>query len=140
MLHRIVGRGVARHERGYDAGIVLYPVAVLLLIARRSGISCTIAAIGWALLGVRRRLRHARAAKRDAACAPLPWNRDKSWGGFLAFFVAGGAAALAVAYWLGLSRSRSSSLIAALAAAIAESLPAAASTTTSPFRSRPRSR
>src|SRR5690348_4246665 len=32
VLHRVVGRGVARHERGYDAGIVLYPVAVLLLV------------------------------------------------------------------------------------------------------------
>ena len=30
VLHRIVGKSVARHERGYDAGIVLYPVAVLL--------------------------------------------------------------------------------------------------------------
>src|SRR2546422_5867134 len=32
ILHRLVGKRVARHERGYDAGIVLYPVAVLALI------------------------------------------------------------------------------------------------------------
>src|SRR5438105_91043 len=32
VLHRIVGKRVARHERGYDAGIVLYPLAVCALI------------------------------------------------------------------------------------------------------------
>src|SRR5437762_1952181 len=32
VLHRIVGKRVARHERGYDAGIVLYPIAVCALI------------------------------------------------------------------------------------------------------------
>ena len=34
VLHRLVGRGVSRHERGYDEGIVFYPVAVLLLAGR----------------------------------------------------------------------------------------------------------
>src|SRR5437870_544778 len=33
LLHRLVGRGVARHERGWDAGIILYPLAVGALIA-----------------------------------------------------------------------------------------------------------
>ena len=28
LLHRIVGRRVSRHERGWDVGIVLYPFAV----------------------------------------------------------------------------------------------------------------
>src|SRR4051812_19767418 len=32
ILHRLVGKRVARHERGWDAGIVLYPLAVLALI------------------------------------------------------------------------------------------------------------
>ncbi|HEY8713650.1 MAG TPA: hypothetical protein VIM68_12320, partial [Thermoanaerobaculia bacterium] len=32
LLHRIVGTRVSRHERGYDAGIILYPAAVLALI------------------------------------------------------------------------------------------------------------
>ncbi|MFL6247091.1 MAG: hypothetical protein ACJ74H_13755, partial [Thermoanaerobaculia bacterium] len=48
-LHRLVGRGVARHERGYDAGIVLYPVAVLLLILTFRH-QLHFAAIGWTLL------------------------------------------------------------------------------------------
>src|SRR5581483_11576355 len=32
VLHRIVGKRVARHERGYDIGIILYPLAVFALI------------------------------------------------------------------------------------------------------------
>ncbi len=32
LLHRIVGTRVARDERGWDWGIVLYPAAVLVLI------------------------------------------------------------------------------------------------------------
>ena len=37
LLHRLVGKRVARHERGWDWGIVLYPAAVLALGAERSG-------------------------------------------------------------------------------------------------------
>src|SRR5947199_9981008 len=32
LLHRLVGKAVARHERGWDFGIVIYPVAVGVLI------------------------------------------------------------------------------------------------------------
>ena len=32
LLHRVVGKRVARHERGWDWGIVLYPAAVMLTI------------------------------------------------------------------------------------------------------------
>src|SRR5688500_2649296 len=49
VLHRLVGRGVSRHERGYDEGIVFYPVAVLLLILVFRH-QLHFAAIGWALL------------------------------------------------------------------------------------------
>src|SRR6476469_6660045 len=46
LLHRIVGTGVARHERGYDAGIVLYPLAVLaLVVVFRHHLA--IAAVAW---------------------------------------------------------------------------------------------
>src|SRR5688500_2495685 len=49
MLHTIVGSGVARHERGWDAGILLYPLAVLLLILIfRENLA--IAAIAWTIL------------------------------------------------------------------------------------------
>src|SRR5688500_17740094 len=49
ILHRIVGRGVARHEQGWDAGILLYPLAVLILIVVfRENLA--IAAIAWMIL------------------------------------------------------------------------------------------
>jgi uncharacterized protein (TIGR00297 family) len=119
LLHRLVGRHVARHERGYDAGIVLYPVAVLLLVvAFRHQLHY--AAIGWALLAFGDGF--ATLAGKSVRLGALPWNRDKSWGGFLAFLIAGSAMALAVAYWLDY-REPVVVLIAALAAAIAESLP-----------------
>ena len=49
LLHRLVGKHVSRHERGYDAGIVLYPLAVLLLVLIFRH-ELHFAAIGWALL------------------------------------------------------------------------------------------
>src|SRR6188474_1297146 len=49
LLHRIVGKRVARHERGYDAGIVLYPAAVLALILFFNW-HIEIAAAAWVIL------------------------------------------------------------------------------------------
>lgn len=118
VLHRLVGRTVSRHERGYDAGIVLYPVAVLLLILVFRH-QLHFAAIGWALLAFGDGV--ATLAGQAMGGAKLPWNRDKSWAGLIAFFIAGGAMAVAVAYWLDY-REPVVVLIAALAAAITESL------------------
>jgi uncharacterized protein (TIGR00297 family) len=118
LLHRLVGRHVSRHERGYDAGIVLYPVAVLLLVLVFRH-ELHFAAIGWALLAFGDGV--ATLAGKSIRIGSLPWNRDKSWGGLLAFFIVGSAAAIAVAYWLDY-RHPIIILIAALAAAITESL------------------
>ncbi len=118
VLHRLVGRTVSRHERGYDAGIVLYPVAVLLLILVFRH-QLHFAAIGWALLAFGDGV--ATLAGKAMGGAKLPWNRDKSWAGLLAFFLAGYAMSLAVAYWLDY-RAPVVVLMAALAAAITESL------------------
>lgn len=118
VLHRVVGKRVARHERGYDAGIVLYPIAVLLLIlVFRHHLHY--AAIAWALLAFGDGV--ATIAGKAFRIAPLPWNRDKSIGGSLAFFIAGSLAGLAVAYWMDY-RAPIVVLVAALAATIAESL------------------
>lgn len=119
LLHRLVGRGVARHERGFDAGIVLYPVMVLLLVlVFRDRLH--FAAIAWAMLAFGDGV--ATLAGKSMRIATLPWNRDKSWGGFIACFLAAAAAGLAVAYWMDF-REPVVVLIAALAAATAESLP-----------------
>ncbi|MBV8518523.1 MAG: DUF92 domain-containing protein [Acidobacteria bacterium] len=119
VLHRLVGRAVARHERGYDAGIVLYPVAVLLLILVFHD-ALHFAAIGWMLLAFGDGI--ATLAGKAFRLAPLPWNRDKSLGGLIAFVVLGGAGALAVAYWMNY-REPLVVLIATLAAALVESMP-----------------
>jgi uncharacterized protein (TIGR00297 family) len=118
-LHRIVGRSVARHERGFDAGIVLYPIAVLVLILVFRN-QLHYAAIAWALLAFGDGV--ATLAGQSFGIARLPWNRDKSWGGFLGFLIFGGAGAFAVAYWMDY-RAPLAIVVTTLAAAIAESLP-----------------
>ena len=119
VLHRLVGKRIARHERGFDAGIVLYPAAVLaLVVVFRDRLH--FAAIGWAILAFGDGV--ATLAGKWMRIAPLPWNRDKSWGGFLAFLIVGFAMACAVAAFL---RYYDFVVIAVacLAAAITESLP-----------------
>jgi uncharacterized protein (TIGR00297 family) len=117
-LHRIVGTRVARHERGYDAGIVLYPFVVLLLILifrnhiAYAGIVWTILAFGDGM---------ATVMAGVARIAPLPWNRAKSWGGFLGFVLFASAAAITAGWWLG-DPDVAAIEIAVLAAAIGESL------------------
>ena len=118
VLHRIVGRSVARHERGFDAGIVLYPVAVLaLILIFRNNLH--LAAIGWTTMAFGDGV--ATLAGKTRPIAPLPWNRNKSWGGFLAFIVAGVVGGLAVVAWLG-AGTWQLVLAAVVAGAIAESL------------------
>lgn len=119
VLHRVVGRRVARHERGFDAGIVLYPVAVLLLIVVFRD-ALHYAAIGWALLAFGDGV--ATLAGKALPIARLPWNRDKSVGGLLSFLIAGSVAAIAVGWWMDY-RQPLVILVAALAAAIVETLP-----------------
>ncbi|HEX2832261.1 MAG TPA: DUF92 domain-containing protein [Thermoanaerobaculia bacterium] len=119
LLHRLVGRGVARHERGYDAGIVLYPIAVLLLVVLFRE-RLVFAAIAWAFLAFGDGV--ATLAGKSFPIARLPWHREKSWGGLLGFLIAAYASGLAVAYWMDY-RAPFVLLIAALAAAITESLP-----------------
>ena len=118
MLHRIVGRRVARHERGFDAGILLYPIMVLVLVVVFRD-RLHYAAIAWAMLAFGDGV--ATLAGKSMRIAPLPWNRDKSWGGFIACLVASAVAGIAVAYWMDF-RAPVAVLVAALAATIAESL------------------
>jgi uncharacterized protein (TIGR00297 family) len=119
VLHRLVGKRVARDARGYDAGIVLYPIAVLLLIlVFRHRLHY--AAVAWVMLAFGDGV--ATLAGKSVPLGRLPWNRDKSWGGLLAFLVAGTAGGLAVSYWLGTPMPLMVPA-AALVAALVESLP-----------------
>lgn len=119
VLHRVVGRRVSRHERGFDAGIVLYPFMVLLLILVFRD-ALYVAAIAWAFLAFGDGV--ASLAGKAMRIASLPWNRDKSWGGLIAFFVCAAAAGVTVGFWMGY-RHPWVIVLAALVAAVVESLP-----------------
>jgi uncharacterized protein (TIGR00297 family) len=119
LLHRVVGKGVARHERGYDAGIVLYPVAVCALILIFNW-HIGLAALAWVILAFGDGV--ATLVGRRMPIARLPWNHIKSWGGTLGFVIFGGAAAYAIARFFGYP---SLAVVAAtvIIAAFIESLP-----------------
>ncbi|HEV2721257.1 MAG TPA: DUF92 domain-containing protein [Thermoanaerobaculia bacterium] len=120
LLHRLVGRGVARHERGWDAGIVLYPAAVCALILVFNW-HIEIAAVAWALMAFGDGF--ATVIGRVLPIAALPWNRQKSWGGTLAFLVFGGAAAFAVGMQYGGHPRLEALALVVVASAFAETLP-----------------
>lgn len=114
--------------RGYPLGILFYPLSVLLLILafpRRPDI----VAAAWAIMalgdgaatmvGTRSRGRR------------LPWNRDKSVAGMVAFAAAGAVGAVALALWTRpvvtpvppLAFTLVAPILAAIAAAGVESMP-----------------
>lgn len=86
LLHRLVGKRVSRHERGYDAGIVLYPLAVLILIVVFRD-HLAIAGASWAIMAFGDGF--ATLAGKNIRGPRLPWNEEKSWSGFLAFIAFG---------------------------------------------------
>lgn len=86
LLHRLVGKRVSRHERGYDSGIVLYPLAVLVLIVVFRD-RPAIAAAAWAIMAFGDGF--ATLAGKNIRGPRLPWNEEKSWSGFLAFLAFG---------------------------------------------------
>jgi uncharacterized protein (TIGR00297 family) len=119
LLHRIAGRRVSRHERGWDIGIILYPFAVTVLIVVFHW-HLEIAAVAWVLLAFGDGF--ATVIGQRLPLAPLPWNRAKSWGGVIAFVFCGGAAAFAIARLFGAPQDVAIAA-AVLVSAIAESLP-----------------
>jgi uncharacterized protein (TIGR00297 family) len=119
LLHRLVGRRVSRHERGWDIGIVIYPFAVTVLIIVFHW-HLEIAAIAWVLLAFGDGF--STVIGQRLPLAGLPWNRTKSWGGLLAFVLFGGAAAFLIARVFGAPHDVAIAA-AVLVSAIAESLP-----------------
>ncbi|HMD35773.1 MAG TPA: DUF92 domain-containing protein [Vicinamibacterales bacterium] len=128
LLPRLGGRRLYRdvdRHRGFPVGILLYPASVLLLIlVFRSRLDMVAAAWGILAFGD-------GFATLVGGGAPLPWNRQKSVRGTVAFVVFGAAAGIALAWW---TRSAvdpappmvftiAAPLAAAVAAAFVESLP-----------------
>lgn len=90
ILPLFLGRRIARDPRGTDLGILLYPIAVLLLVVSFPH-DPGIAAAVWAILAFGD--GSATLAGRLIGGPRLPWNPAKTFAGSLAFVFAGGAAA-----------------------------------------------
>jgi len=100
LLPRYGGRRLWRADesaRGHSPGIVLYPVAVLLLLLLY-GTRLEVAAAAWGILA----FGDGMAGLAGLALGrgnPLPWNPAKSWAGMVAFTLFGGAGAAALLLW-----------------------------------------
>jgi uncharacterized protein (TIGR00297 family) len=98
-LQRVLGRRLFRPgERvgRLTSGIVLYPLMVLLLLLIFSG-RLDIVAAAWGILAAGDGM--ATVVGRRFPITPLPWNRQKSLGGTMAFAVCGAAAGIGLAWW-----------------------------------------
>ena len=88
-------------DRPMRSGIVIYPLAVLALVLCFPD-RLEIAAAAWAILAAGDGC--ATIAGRAAGSTPLPWNRQKSVAGLIAFIVCGSVAGVAAAYWVASDR------------------------------------
>jgi uncharacterized protein (TIGR00297 family) len=130
VLPRVAGHlyRPGEHPRSAGSGIALYPLAVLLLILVFHD-RLDIAAAAWAILAVGDGM--ATLVGRRLGGGGLPWNREKSVAGTLAFFMCGGLAGALVAWWCrpnvtpepDLWFSIAAPLVAALVAALVETIP-----------------
>jgi uncharacterized protein (TIGR00297 family) len=130
LLPRLAGRRIYRTSdlsRGVMSGIVLYPIAVLLLLLAFPG-RPDIVASAWAILAFGdgcATLVGRRGRRR------LPWNRDKSVAGTIAFVAAGASAGIALAAWTRPAVTPTppwtfivvAPLVAAIVAALVETIP-----------------
>lgn len=131
VLPRAAGDSLSRptdRSRGYPLGILLYPLAVLLLILAFPA-RPDIAAAGWAIMAWGDGI--ATLAGRAWGRRPLAWNPDKTVEGTLAFFCAAAAAGVFLSWWASgavdpappLAFTLLAPVVAAGAAALAETLP-----------------
>jgi uncharacterized protein (TIGR00297 family) len=157
LLPRIGGRQLYRpadEARGFPLGILLYPLSVLLLtLAFPSRLDIVAAAWGILACGDGAATLVGRASRSNAEFAEhaenyfsrlsadsaisafkrghLPWNREKSVAGTIAFAVFGALAGVALAWWVRpavsplppLTFTIVAPIVAALAAAFVETIP-----------------
>lgn len=98
-LPRMGGRKLYRPTdvlRGFPLGILLYPIAVLLLILLFPS-RLDIAAAAWGILAFGDGA--ATVVGRRFGRRRIPWNREKTIEGTIAFIVAGGAAGAFLSWW-----------------------------------------
>ncbi len=122
---RLGGRGLWReqdHRRGVAAGIVLYPlvILVLILVFRHS---LEVVAAAWAILAFGDGM--ATIAGSALSSARLPWNSAKTWLGSLAYWVFGTLGAAAALWWTLAHQAREMHFGFLVLAAVATALVAA---------------
>jgi uncharacterized protein (TIGR00297 family) len=128
VLPRLGGRRLYRSAElaaGRSVGIVLYPVAVLLLIALFFQ-RLEVAAATWGILAFGDGM--ASIVGMTVGRARLPWNAAKSWAGTLAYWLFGTAGAAALLLWTApgeyaVGFALAAAAAAALVAAALESMP-----------------
>jgi len=124
ILPHVGGRRISRSEKGFDRGIILYPVAVLVMIVAFRN-EPVIAAAVWGILAFGDGC--ATLVGKHVRTAPLPWNREKSWGGTITFFTVSLVACHFLLQFFGTRPPIASILftagVTALVCAIVESLP-----------------
>ncbi|HEX3704592.1 MAG TPA: DUF92 domain-containing protein, partial [Vicinamibacterales bacterium] len=127
VLPRIGGRRLYRpvdNARGFPLGILLYPLAVLLLILTFSS-RLDIAAAAWGILAFGDGA--ATLAGTRFRGRALPWNAEKSVAGSVSFAVCAGVGGIALAWWTRPGGSiwfvTLAPIAAAIAAALVESMP-----------------
>jgi len=105
-------------------GVVFYPISVLVLILLYRH-HLHIAASAWAILALGDGM--ASMAGESLRGPSLPWNREKTWSGFVAFTIAGAAGAYVLARWvapaLPVEKVFIVSVAGALVGALVESVP-----------------
>ncbi|HEY5610788.1 MAG TPA: DUF92 domain-containing protein, partial [Thermoanaerobaculia bacterium] len=124
VLPHVGGRLLSRNERGYDRGILIYPLAVLALILAFPR-DPAIAAAVWAILAFGDGV--ATLVGRNFGGWRIPWNRDKSILGTVAFIEVAIPAAYGISLFIGHKPTRLPWFIvisiAVLICAVVESLP-----------------
>jgi len=117
----------AEHTRGYSAGILFYPLSILLLLLLFPARPDIVAA-AWGILAVGDGL--AGIVGPIAGGPRIPWNRDKTVAGSLALWIGGGAAGMGLAWWCRLAADpvpppgfAVAAFAAAGVAALAETIP-----------------
>ncbi len=116
------------HRRGHSAGMLSYPAAVLILLLLLPD-RLDIVAAAWGIMAAGDGM--ATIAGTCFGGPRIPWNRDKSLAGTLAFCVCGGGAGALLAWWCrpGLIPppypwfSLGAPFVAAAIAALAETIP-----------------
>jgi uncharacterized protein (TIGR00297 family) len=133
VLPRIGGKRLwreAEHARGHPTGILFYPLSVLGLVLYFWNALWMAAAV-WGVLALGDGM--ASLVGRAVGGAALPWNREKSWAGLLAFVVFGTIGAAVLIAWTAklpldlhawhASRTLGLALALATACALVESAP-----------------